>query len=64
MSDMRAYIVHLEAQRLANEMLIAHARGGNGSYNITLGLETFGKLCAAIQALTNAPAETAGEQAR
>jgi hypothetical protein len=50
MSDMRAYQVHLQAQSLANEMLMAHARGGDGSYNVALGLETFGKLCAAIQA--------------
>jgi hypothetical protein len=55
MSDMRAYQVHLDAQRLANEMLIAHAKGAEGSYNVTLGLEAFGKLCAAVHALANAP---------
>lgn len=55
MSDLRAYMVHLHAQQLSSEMLQAHARGDAGSYNIMLGLEAFGKLHAAVHALTAAP---------
>lgn len=60
MSDMRAYTAHIHARAVADELLMAHARGAAGSYNVKLALEAFGRLCAAVHDLTvNAPTNEA-----